>query len=67
MSRNKGAVEEIFIKATRIQSLAVGLVYYLSATFKRREDTDEHSVFLRWASAVAIESLQTGMDIMPSL
>lgn len=33
MNKNRAAVEEIFIKATGMQTLAMGLVYLLSSSF----------------------------------
>jgi nucleolar MIF4G domain-containing protein 1 len=61
-TRNKNSLEEIFIKATRIQVLAMGLVYFLTEMKKRSEEE-----FIRWASGVAIDTLRTGMDIIPTL
>jgi nucleolar MIF4G domain-containing protein 1 len=51
-TRTKGHIEEIFIKATRIQTLAMGLVYFLT---EMKKTSDEE--FVQWASAVAIDTL----------
>ena len=61
-TRSKGHVEEIFIKATRIQALAMGLVYFLTEMKKTAEEE-----FVQWASAVAIDTLRTGLDVIPTL
>lgn len=59
-SRNRGAIENIFMKATKIENLGLGLVYFLSHAFY--EDG-----FLKWASLVAKETLQSGMDFIPRI
>ncbi|KAG9314967.1 hypothetical protein JVU11DRAFT_4076 [Chiua virens] len=60
-SRNRGAVEEIFLKATKIETLGLGLIFFLSNAFKGEEG------LLKWASGVAKETLQTGMNEIPRL
>ncbi|OCH94379.1 hypothetical protein OBBRIDRAFT_789292 [Obba rivulosa] len=64
-SRNRGPLEDIFLKATRIQALVIGLVYFIGEHFgkARRED----SGFLKWASQVAIEILRTGTGVTAGL
>ncbi|KAF9050784.1 hypothetical protein BDZ89DRAFT_977686 [Hymenopellis radicata] len=62
MNKNRKAVEEIFIKATRVQILAMGLVYFISSLF-----TTENSKFTKWATEVAKDTLRTGADIIPGL
>ncbi|KAJ3515422.1 hypothetical protein NLJ89_g1761 [Agrocybe chaxingu] len=67
-TRNRNAVEEVFIKASRVRGLAMGLVYFLSNTFQDKPDTDdEFSKFLQWAVGVATETLRTGVAIAPTL
>ncbi|KAI0303786.1 armadillo-type protein [Multifurca ochricompacta] len=61
-TRIKSSLEEIFIKATRIQALAMGLVYFLTEMKKTSEGE-----YIRWASGVAIDTLRTGLDIIPAL
>ncbi|PCH42403.1 hypothetical protein WOLCODRAFT_132368 [Wolfiporia cocos MD-104 SS10] len=61
-TRNKGALEEIFMKATRLQELAIGLVYFLGEAFR-----GEERAFLKWASLVARDTLRTGMDVVSGL
>jgi nucleolar MIF4G domain-containing protein 1 len=61
-ARSKNSLEEIFIKATRIQVLAMGLAYFL--TEMKRGSEEE---FIQWASGVAIDTLRTGLDIIPTL
>jgi nucleolar MIF4G domain-containing protein 1 len=66
MTRNRGAVEEVFIKATRIETLALGLVYFLSTEMTRPKDGEKEGL-VKWASGVAVDTLRTGMDIIPNL
>ncbi|KAF8263879.1 MIF4G-domain-containing protein [Lactarius quietus] len=61
-TRNKDSLEEIFVKAARIQALAMGLVYFLTEMKKGSEEE-----FIRWAIGVAIDTLRTGLDIVPAL
>lgn len=60
-TRNKASLEEIFVKAARIQVLAMGLVYFLTEMKKGSEEE-----FIRWAIGVAIDALRTGLDIVPA-
>ncbi|KAI0038012.1 ARM repeat-containing protein [Auriscalpium vulgare] len=60
-ARKKSALEEIFIKATRIETLAAGLAYFLPRTFKLTASEDPETVFMAWASGVAVETLRTGI------
>ncbi|KAJ7067055.1 hypothetical protein C8F01DRAFT_657335 [Mycena amicta] len=64
-TRNRGSVEEIFVKATRIEALAMGLVYFLTETFRDVDNHDEG--FVKWASGVAKDTLRTGIDGIASL
>ncbi|KAG2367906.1 armadillo-type protein [Suillus spraguei] len=59
--RNRGSLEEIFLKASRIENLGLGLVFFMSNAFKGEDG------FLTWASSVAKETLQTGMDHIPRI
>lgn len=59
--RNRGSLEEIFLKTSRIENLGLGLVFFMSSTFKGEDG------FLTWASSVAKETLQTGMDHIPRI
>lgn len=63
-TKNRGPIEEIFIKASKIQALAMGLVYFLGETFKRGE---EDGPLVKWASGVARDTLRTGIDVVSSL
>ncbi|KAI6123276.1 hypothetical protein EV401DRAFT_1288685 [Pisolithus croceorrhizus] len=58
-SRNRGVIEDTFNKATKIENLGLGLIFFFSHAF--REETG----FLQWASSVAKETLQSGMDQIP--
>ncbi|KAG6896315.1 hypothetical protein C0992_009105 [Termitomyces sp. T32_za158] len=67
-TRNRSAIEEIFIKATRNQTLAMGLVYFLSGAFRdMSKDGNEMEKFIKWASELAKDTLRMGVDIVPSL
>ncbi|KAK0450247.1 hypothetical protein EV421DRAFT_2008053 [Armillaria borealis] len=58
-ARDRAAIEEVFIKATRVQSLAMGL---------DDEIIDETvTKFIRWATEVAKDILRTGVDVVPNL
>lgn len=67
MTRNRGPIEEVFIKASRIQALTIGLVYFLGETFRKDNEQVEESEFLLWAAKVAAETLRTGADIITGL
>ncbi|KAG5646977.1 hypothetical protein DXG03_001700 [Asterophora parasitica] len=67
-TRNRGSIEEIFIKARRIQTLAMGLVYFMSESFRDvSKNDDEMSKLIKWASTLAKDTLRTGVDIVPDL
>ncbi|KAF7327646.1 MIF4G/MA4-domain-containing protein [Mycena kentingensis (nom. inval.)] len=61
-TRNRAQIEEIFIKASRIETLAMGLVYFLTEMFRDAEDK-----LGKWGSDVAKDTLRTGVDIVPGL
>jgi nucleolar MIF4G domain-containing protein 1 len=67
-TRNRNAVEEIFIKVSRVEALAMGLVFFLSQSFpeKHFKSGDEFSKFLKWAVGVAKDTLRTGIDLIPT-
>ncbi|KAF8150806.1 hypothetical protein B0H34DRAFT_665767 [Crassisporium funariophilum] len=66
-TRNRNAIEEIFMKASRVQALAMGLVYFLSEAFQDISiQGDGLSKFLKWSLGVAKETLQTGVDTIPA-
>jgi len=66
-TRNRGPIEEVFIRATRIPTLATGLMYFIGEVAKRDLADETERGFLAWASDVALDTLRTGMDIIPSL
>lgn len=78
-TKDSRSLEEVFIKVARIQALAMGIVYFLTETFGegigRRgravqspggEDRPDDAL-LRWASGIAVDTLRTGLDVMPTL
>lgn len=71
-TRNRNAIEEIFNKVSRVEALAMGLVFLLSELFpekqhffKSDDDDDEFSKFLKWGVGVAKDTLRTGIDLVP--
>lgn len=68
-SRNRSAIEVIFVKASRIQALAMGLVYFLSEAFQGDDtcEDDGYSKFIQWAVKTAKATLQTGIDVVTSV
>ncbi|KAG7089478.1 hypothetical protein E1B28_011160 [Marasmius oreades] len=68
--RNRGSVEEIFIKATKVQTLAMGLIFFFSKVFRfGTEDqfNEETRRLVKWGMDVAEDTIQTGLDIVPRL
>ncbi|KAJ7903418.1 hypothetical protein B0H14DRAFT_3079584 [Mycena olivaceomarginata] len=67
-TRNRGPVEEIFIKASRVEALAMGLVYFLTEALRDVDEMpDPMKKLVKWASGVAKDTLRTGVDVVPSL
>ncbi|KIL67539.1 hypothetical protein M378DRAFT_122561 [Amanita muscaria Koide BX008] len=68
VAHNRAAVEEVFIKATRVQALAMGLVYFVTEVFHDfSSDDEELTKLVKWASRVAKDTLRTGLDMVPIL
>lgn len=65
-TRNQGSVEEVFIKATRLETLALGLVYFFSKEMSALAGQNGEEL-IKWATKVAVDTLRTGMDIIPNL
>lgn len=62
-SRNRVVLEEIFIRATRIQSLSMGLVYFISEAFHDLSSEEKDvAKLIKWTSDSAKDTLQTGVD-----
>ncbi|KIK62995.1 hypothetical protein GYMLUDRAFT_163506 [Collybiopsis luxurians FD-317 M1] len=69
-SRNRAPIEEIFIKASRLQTLSMGLVYFFSKGLSLEEahDVDPNVIKLvQWGVDIAKDTLRTGLDIVPDL
>jgi len=65
---NSGAIEQIFIKATRNQTLTMGLIYFMSEAFRDvSKDGEDMANLIRWAGGLAKGTLQTGVDVIPAL
>ncbi|RDX57306.1 MIF4G-domain-containing protein [Lentinus brumalis] len=58
-TRNKGPLEEVFMKGAKIETLALGLAYFIREAFR------SEGGFLKWASQVALDVLRTGVDNVP--
>jgi len=54
-NRDRSAIEEIFIKVVKIERLAMGIIYFLSRTFRGNEGSE----VVKWACEVAMETLRT--------
>ncbi len=68
MTRNRAAIEEILVKAVRIENLAMGLVYFLTNVFlKHASDDDAVTNFVEWASGLALDIFRTAIGNIPSL
>jgi nucleolar MIF4G domain-containing protein 1 len=65
-TRNQGAVEEVFIKAMRLEALALGLIYFLQKEMSQPKDRNDKGL-ISWATRVAVDTLRTGMDLVPNL
>jgi len=65
-TRNRGALEQVFIKATRIESLALGLLFFLQKNMSQPGDGDSEQL-VKWATGIAVDTLRTGMDVVTSL
>ncbi|KAL1724376.1 armadillo-type protein [Schizophyllum commune] len=67
-TRNRGAVEEVFIRAARVEALAMGLVYFITQVVMKEATADDaEGKFVKWAGGVAKETLRTGLDVVPGL
>jgi nucleolar MIF4G domain-containing protein 1 len=58
VSRNRGPLQEIVLKATKINTLAMGLAYFLSEPFNELPDS---SGLVGWGVEVAKEALRTSV------
>jgi nucleolar MIF4G domain-containing protein 1 len=65
-TRNRGALEQVFIKATRMESLALGLLFFLQKEMSQPRDRDSEQL-VKWATGVAMDTLRTGMDVVTNL
>lgn len=67
-TRNRGSLEEIFLKGSRNETLAMGIVYFLSEAFpKQNKGRSKVDDFTLWATGVARETLRTGVDVVLDL
>lgn len=69
-SRNRASIEDIFIAASRLQTVSLGLVFFLSKglSLDKADDVDPNVIKLvKWGVEIAIDTLRTGLDIVPDL
>ena len=57
--RKRAAVEDVFAKAARVQTLAMGLVYFISEAFRGGEVAG----LVRWASEIAKDTLRSSVEV----
>ncbi|KAF6754394.1 MIF4G/MA4 domain-containing protein [Ephemerocybe angulata] len=68
LTKNRTPIEEIFIKASKVDTLAMGLAYFLAEEFRSlRKEEDSVSKFLSWGVALATETLRSGLDFVQAL
>ncbi|TCD69365.1 suppressor of glycerol defect [Steccherinum ochraceum] len=65
-THHRGPLEEVFIKSTRVQALALGLIYFIGE-MGHAETEESETKFMKWARKVALDTLRTGMDVVPNL
>ncbi|EKM78096.1 hypothetical protein AGABI1DRAFT_121724 [Agaricus bisporus var. burnettii JB137-S8] len=67
-TRNRSGIEEIFTRAARMENLAMGLVFFMSSAFSQESLEDERlTKFIKWANKIALDTLRTGVDVIPML
>jgi nucleolar MIF4G domain-containing protein 1 len=51
-----------------MENLAMGLVFFMSGAFSQDSYEDEKlAKFIKWASKIALDTLRTGVDVIPML
>jgi nucleolar MIF4G domain-containing protein 1 len=66
--RNRAGIEEIFTRAARMENLATGLVFFMRGTFAQDSyEGEKLAKFIKWASKIALDTLRTGVDVIPIL
>ncbi|KAJ4494884.1 hypothetical protein C8J55DRAFT_466030 [Lentinula edodes] len=69
-SRNRSSIEEVFIKASRLQTLAMGLVFFLSKRLSLAENDEvdqDIAKLVKWGTEIAKDTLRSRLDIVPDL
>ncbi|KAJ3808183.1 hypothetical protein F5876DRAFT_90169 [Lentinula aff. lateritia] len=69
-SRNRSSIEEVFVKASRLQTLAMGLVFFLSKRLSLAENDEidqEIAKLVKWGTEIAKDTLRSRLDIVPDL
>lgn len=69
VSRNRASIEDIFIKASKLQTVSMGLVFFLSKglIFDNADDIDDPNIIklVKWGVEIAMDTLRGGLDIVP--
>jgi nucleolar MIF4G domain-containing protein 1 len=55
-------LEEVFIKAVKVEALSMGLVYCISDLIMKGERKEEK--LIKWACNIATETLRMGVDVV---
>ncbi|KAJ3851577.1 hypothetical protein EV368DRAFT_74510 [Lentinula lateritia] len=69
-SRNRSSIEEVFVKASRLQTLAMGLVFFLSKRLSLAENDEidqDIAKLVKWGTEIAKDTLRSRLDIVPDL
>ncbi|KIY66079.1 ARM repeat-containing protein [Cylindrobasidium torrendii FP15055 ss-10] len=61
LNKNRTAIEQVFLRATRAETLSMGLVYFLTRVYETEDP------FFEWAADIARDTLKTGVDVIPDL
>ncbi|TFK70346.1 MIF4G-domain-containing protein [Pluteus cervinus] len=67
LTTDRRSLEEIFIKAAKLENLAMGLVYFMTESFRKVGGDDEFVKFVKRAQSIARDTLRTGLDVIPAL
>lgn len=70
-SRNRASIEDIFIKASKLQTVSMGLVFFFSKglILDNANDIDDPNIIklVKWGVEIAMDTLRGGLDIVPDL
>jgi nucleolar MIF4G domain-containing protein 1 len=61
-SKERAALEEVFLRVVRVPNLALGISYFINEEFEEgptKTQQQEKTKFCKWAAGVALEVLRT--------